>query len=83
MSILLTGHRTWAGRLETPESPAVADGDQDAIRDLVQGYDIGEMFAVEFHVDSHKDAIQRAYEIYVAADEAELIDEVEGFEPAT
>ncbi|GHH22396.1 hypothetical protein [Streptomyces lanatus] len=82
MSILLIGRWTWAGHLEITESHAVEDGDQDAIRKLVDGHDIGELFAAEFLVDDHKDAVQRAYEEYVADDGAELIDEVEGFEPA-
>ncbi|MFE5923161.1 hypothetical protein [Streptomyces sp. NPDC056468] len=83
MSILLIGRWTWAGHLEITESHTVEDGDKDAIRELIQGHDIGELFAAEFLVDSHKNAIQRAYEVYVADDdEAELIDEVEGFEPA-
>jgi len=83
MSILLIGLWTWAGHLEITESHTLEDGDQDTIQDLIQGHDIGELFAAEFLVDGHKAAIQSAYDVYVAADDkAELIDMVEGFEPA-
>ncbi|MFE7072622.1 hypothetical protein ACFU96_21325 [Streptomyces sp. NPDC057620] len=82
MSILLIGRWNWAGHLEITESHVVEDGDQDAIRDLVQGHDIGELFATEFLVDGHKEAIQTAYEVYVAhEDGAELIDQAKGFDP--
>ncbi|MFD3309392.1 hypothetical protein ACWIID_02300 [Streptomyces phaeochromogenes] len=84
MSTLLIGRWTWAGHLEVTGSHQIEDGDTDAIRELIQGGDIGNLWAVEFPVDRHRDAVQRAHDEYVADEHGtRLIDEVEHYEPVT
>lgn len=65
------------------ESHQVEDGDQAAIDALVEDQDDehNDAWAVEFDVYGHRDAVQRAYEEYVADEGTRLIDNVENFEP--
>lgn len=84
MSTLLLGHWTHSGNLVITSSHQVEDGDQNAIDALVNGQTSKSSWACSFDVDSHQNAVQRAYEEYVRDDDdADLIDEVQGFEPVT
>ncbi|WP_371749275.1 hypothetical protein [Streptomyces sp. NBC_00280] len=84
MSTLLLGHWTHSGNLVITSSHQVADGDQKAIDALVKGQTSKMAWVCAFDVDSHRNAVQRAYEEYVRDDDdADLIDEVQGVEPAT
>jgi hypothetical protein len=83
MSTLLLGHWDDRGRLVVTSSHQVTDGDQEAIDALVEGQTRSTAWACDFDVDSHRHAVQRAYEEYVRDDDADLVDEVQGFEPIT
>lgn len=84
MSTLLVGHWTHSGNLVITSSHQVVDGVQKAIDVLVNGQTSTTAWACDFDVDSHRNAVQRAYEEYVRDDDdAELIDEFQGVEPAT
>ncbi|MEU3501595.1 hypothetical protein ABZ726_12735 [Streptomyces hundungensis] len=75
-----------AGTLVITSSHQIEDGDQDAINALVAALGDDNMaWAAEFDVDSHKAAVQEAYEEYVrdGFDAEGLVDEVEHFEPTT
>lgn len=82
MSILLLGRWDWGGNLRIDGSHEVVDGDQEEIDRLVDGQgDPNSAWAVEFLVDTHREAVQLAYEEYVADSDGGLIDDVQGFEP--
>lgn len=83
MSTLLLGRWDWAGNLVITESHQVPDDDQDDIDRLLNEQNAPNTWAASFDVDSHKDAIQRAYDEYVADDGDQLIDKVHGFQPST
>ncbi|MGA5411638.1 hypothetical protein ACPCSC_30825 [Streptomyces lavendulocolor] len=85
MSVLLLGRWDLGGNLVIEESHQIEDGDQATADALVddQGDENNDAWAAEFDVDRHSDAIQRAYEEYVADEGTRLIDEVEGHEPVT
>lgn len=83
MSTLLLGRWDHAGDLRVEESYQVLDDDQDTIDDLVHTQDNtdGMAWACTFDVDSHRVAIQRAFDEYVRSEGTRLVDEVEGVEP--
>ncbi|MFD0352950.1 hypothetical protein ACFVHW_04260 [Streptomyces sp. NPDC127110] len=83
MSTLLIGRWSDDGHtLHITESHQVEDGDQDAIDHLTgPAFSDGADWAVEFDVDRHEDAVQRAYDEY--AHPNALVDDVDGFEPIT
>lgn len=84
MSTLLLGRWDDSGNLVITSSHQIEDGDQAAIDALVRAQDARTAWACEFDVDHHGDAVQRAYEEYVRDDDdADLIDDVQGFEPTT
>lgn len=85
MSTLLLGRWDNGGNLVIEESHQIEDGDQTTADALVDGQDDenNDAWAAEFDVDRHSDAVQRAYEEYVADEGTRLIDEAEGFEPVT
>ncbi|MFJ8677353.1 hypothetical protein [Streptomyces sp. NPDC093589] len=85
MSTLLLGRMDHGGTLVIEESHQIEDDDQDTIDALVVGQDNSDSmaWACEFDVDRHSDAVQRAYEEYVRDEGGRLIDDVEGYEPAT
>ncbi|MFF4188167.1 hypothetical protein ACFYZ9_33730 [Streptomyces sp. NPDC001691] len=92
MSTLLIGHYTRPfdtydeGTLVITSSHQVEDGDQDTIDALVEELaDDNLAWAAEFDVDSHKAAVQRAYDVYVHDPHGAegLVDEVEHVEPTT
>ncbi|MEU1221314.1 hypothetical protein [Streptomyces microflavus] len=85
MSTLLLGRWDGSGNLVINESHQIKNGDDDAAEALVNGQDDKrhDAWAAEFDVDRHSDAVQRAYEEYVAHEGTRLIDEAEGFEPVT
>ncbi|SEE82815.1 hypothetical protein SAMN05216483_6682 [Streptomyces sp. 2131.1] len=78
MSVLLVG--TWDGPVLTiTESHTVKDGEETAIDAILDGRDV---WAYEFLVDGHAQAVQRAYDQEVGPDlEGDLVDDVAGFEP--
>ncbi|MEJ8654669.1 hypothetical protein WKI65_43225 [Streptomyces sp. MS1.AVA.3] len=84
MSTLLLGRWDWGGDLVIEESHQIEDGDAAADA-LVEGQDDerNDAWACTFDVDRHSDAVQCAYEEYVAHEGTRLIDEVDGYEPAT
>jgi hypothetical protein len=81
--ILLTGEwDTWENNLKITGSHALADDDKATTAEIVASLPHGNGWAASFLVDDHRRAVQEAYETYVVDDdEAELIDEVHGFEP--
>lgn len=80
MSVLLIGH--WDGdTLTLTESHDIADGDQAQMDDILDRPDAGELWANEFLVDCHSDAVQRAYEQETAPGCGRVVDEVWGFAP--
>ncbi|SEM79183.1 hypothetical protein [Streptacidiphilus jiangxiensis] len=85
MSTLLIGRWDGDHTLTITESHQVNDGDQHAIDALTApAFSEGTAnWACEFDVDRHRDAVQRTYEEFVRDDEAHLVDDVEGYEPAT
>ncbi|MEW2434387.1 hypothetical protein AB0952_09405 [Streptomyces caniferus] len=85
MSTLLLGRWDSGGNLVIEESHQIEDGDQTAVCTLVdeQDNENNDAWAGEFDVDRHRDAVQRAYEEYVAHEGTRLIDEAEGHEPLT
>ncbi|WP_399554016.1 hypothetical protein [Streptomyces anulatus] len=78
MSVLLIGN--WDGPVLTiTDSHTVADGDQTAVDELLDGRNV---WAHEYLVDSHEEAIQRAYDQEVGPDpRGDLVDDVAGYEP--
>ena len=86
MSTLLIGH--WDGDdLLITGSYQVRDGDQETIDNLVAGVEREtgglDLWAVEFDVSSHREAVQRTYDEYIRDLANQLLDEVEDFEPNT
>lgn len=83
MSTLLIGR--WdrdEATLSITESHQVQDGDQAAISALVEASEAdGGSWGCTFDVDRHRDAVQRAYEEFARPLGAEVIDDVEGYEP--
>jgi hypothetical protein len=81
MSVLLIGH--WDhGTLTITESYSLADGDQAAIDELLDRPDADTLWAYEFLVDRHEEAVQRAYDQEVIPEAGEsLLDEAMGYEP--
>ncbi|MEU6462211.1 hypothetical protein [Streptomyces sp. NPDC046976] len=81
MSVLLIG-RWDGGTLTVTESHKVADGDQQAVNALLDRDDRAELWAREYLVDRHDDAVQRAYEEQIIPGSGEdLVDDVEGYDP--
>ncbi|MGW2415981.1 hypothetical protein ACWCV5_27975 [Streptomyces tubercidicus] len=85
MSTLLLGRWDHGGNLVVEESHQIVDGDQATADALVgaQDNEDSDAWAFEFYVDRRSDAVQRAYEECVAHAGTQLIDEAEGYEPAT
>ncbi|MFH8439311.1 hypothetical protein ACH4A3_29320 [Streptomyces sp. NPDC018007] len=79
MSVLLIGN--WDGPVLTvTESHHLADGDQKAVDELLDGRD--DVWAYEFLVDSHDEAVQRAYDQEAGPDpRGDLVDDVAGYQP--
>ncbi|MGW7090017.1 hypothetical protein ACWGH2_41910 [Streptomyces sp. NPDC054871] len=85
MSTLLLGRWDSGGNLLIEESHQIEDGDQahaDALVDE-QDNEHNDAWADQFDVDRHSNAVQLAYEQYVAHEGTRLIDKVDGFEPVT
>ncbi|MFD4795061.1 hypothetical protein [Streptomyces anulatus] len=78
MSVLLIGD--WDGPVLTiTGSHIVADGDQKAIDELLNGHD---GWAYEYLVDRHAEAVQLAYDQEVGPEPGgDLVDDAGGFEP--
>jgi hypothetical protein len=86
VSTLLLGRWDHLGNLLITQSCQVYGGDQATIDALVEDQDDTDhmAWAADFDVDSHRDAVQRAYQEYVRdAHGAGLADEVHGVEPVT
>ena len=83
MAILLLGNWDHGGNLVITKSHSFEDDDQEGINSAVadQGDEDQMAWACSFLVDSHKEAIQEAYETYVAHEGTRLFDNVEDFEP--
>ncbi|MFJ1742433.1 hypothetical protein ACIOG4_27640 [Streptomyces microflavus] len=84
MSTLLIGH--WdrdETTLSITKSHQIQDGDQVAISALFEaaGAD-GGSWGCTFDVDRHHIAVQRAYEEFALPLDAEVIDDVAGYEPS-
>ncbi|MFI7089488.1 hypothetical protein ACIBUR_38620 [Streptomyces anulatus] len=83
MSTLLIGR--WdrdQTALSITESHQIQDGDQAAIKALVEAAEAdGGNWGCTFDVDRHRIAVQRAYEEFAQPLDAEVIDDVEGYEP--
>jgi hypothetical protein len=79
MPIPLIGH--WSESTLT-ESHHVGDGDQEAIDAVLAGPDRDRLWAWEYLIDKHSEAVQMAYEEQIDPDAGEdLLDEAEGYEP--
>ncbi|MFD9484121.1 hypothetical protein [Streptomyces sp. NPDC059991] len=88
MSTVLYGFWDWAGDLTVTHSHTIQDGDSDSdgdreAIDAVIAALPANAWACTFPVDTHSEAVQRAYEEYCRDEEGRLIDEVHGFEPVT
>ncbi|MFE6185545.1 hypothetical protein ACFQ6U_14070 [Streptomyces sp. NPDC056465] len=85
MATLLMGRWDHGGNLLIDESLRVDDGDDATTDSLVDDQDDtdGMAWAATFDVDSHRRAIQRAYDEYVQHEGTDLIDQVHGYEPST
>ncbi|MFD3422617.1 hypothetical protein [Streptomyces decoyicus] len=85
MFTLLLGRWDHGGNLVIEESHQILVVDQATAEALVDDQDNEncDAWACAFDVDRHSDAVQRAYEEYVAHEGTRLIDEAEGFEPVT
>ncbi|MET9776222.1 hypothetical protein ABZ023_18510 [Streptomyces sp. NPDC006367] len=83
MTILLLGRWDHGGNLTIEESHTVADEDQAAVDRHVNGQDDtdGMAWAATFYLDTHRQAIQDAYEEYVRDEGGRLIDNVHGIQP--
>lgn len=85
MATLLMGRWDHGGNLLIEASLDVEDGNEATIGRYVDEQDDtdGMAWSATFDVDSHRRAVQRAYEEYVRDDGTDLIDQVHGFEPDT
>ncbi|WP_328491236.1 hypothetical protein [Streptomyces zaomyceticus] len=82
MAILLLGRYDHGGNLRIQSSKVFRDDDDEGMNAAAHADDKGGMaWAASFDVDSHKDAVQRAYDEYVRDEGDGLIDEVAGFVP--
>lgn len=82
--ILLTGRwDTWNDTLVITGSHDLADDDEATVARLVASLPDGNGWAASFLVSDHKQAVQEAYQTYVADEDANLIDEVHSVQPAT
>ncbi|MFD3514848.1 hypothetical protein [Streptomyces sp. NPDC058657] len=81
MSVLLIGY--WdAETLMVTESHIFRDGDQEAIDEELDRPDLDALWAYEFLVDTHPEAVQMAYDQEIGPGiEGDLVDEAQGYEP--